>query len=63
MEFEMPSAEPALPWGVQTQDDASHLSEQPAKPADLKAGQSIRVSPASGRMHSSVYRVGYAGML
>ena len=52
----MSSAEPALPWGVQAQEDAGHQSEQTAKPADLKAGQRIRVSPAFYPMHSSILR-------
>ena len=52
----MSGAEPALPWGVQAQEDAGHPSEQTEKLADLKAGQRIRVSPAFYPMHSSTYR-------
>ena len=50
--FEMSSAEPALPWGVQADDDAGHPSQETGKPADLKKGQRIRVSQAFSSMHS-----------
>ena len=39
----MSNAEPALPWGLPKQDEASKVLEGTEKPVDLKAGQRVRV--------------------